>query len=528
MTAPEPRHESTAALLDIDVDAEVRKLCGRQFDRPEWTALALVRLLMRFGATAVKLRCMRHELTLSAPAAALPEELLRLLAAVIDAGRSSSERHSALLAAEKTYGVAVLGILAVPRGRLGGGDGASELLWGTGSGPTLRPAAAPLCSASLHFGRVRLAPQMLAEALRHARRCVWLNGRRVDAGPQVSGALVAVAAATDAETAPSGHVALLPVGRLAHVTVVREEVVVEERTAFVEAVPAHASVWYDPAPQWGLAQLQELAAARTAALLERARGALNQLPAPSRQRVANVLVDAARQQNAPSLLQGAAVFQRLDRSWGDLAALMASARQGELWAVAPGEARRWGGSGREAHIWIVEETLKETVAELTRMRVVSPPKPPSVWHRGRELVRRLRERIRATLVAAFAAPPLPEEAWSPELHLLVRALRAELEAGRLRLPATPARVSRAAQIVVVARGRRPTSLGVHGAAVCLRLVAPHPVVRQVAAALSERPADIYVLAPVLFEGADVFAECRGTARQRWLRGESPRQPDTPG
>ncbi len=101
-------------LFAVDVDAEIRKLCERQFKSEGEPATELIRFAVKQGASRIHLTLHRKRLIIRCQHASLDERVASLMAVIFDPTCSPDLRHDALVTLEHEHG---LGILAAFAGR---------------------------------------------------------------------------------------------------------------------------------------------------------------------------------------------------------------------------------------------------------------------------------------------------------------------------------------------------------------------------------------------------------------------------
>ena len=115
-------------LLDIDVDAELRKLCERSFRSPQHYPVELVRSALARGARRVLVEIKRDRVVVDDDGEGLRRAQRDALSVLLDRRASASARQAAVPELERPVGLGLLASLA-PAPRLviiesAGGDGA--------------------------------------------------------------------------------------------------------------------------------------------------------------------------------------------------------------------------------------------------------------------------------------------------------------------------------------------------------------------------------------------------------------------
>ena len=165
------RRPTRRSCSSIDVDAEIRKLCGEQLASPAERLVELVRLAIRCGARRVRVQLGLRAASLDAPGAVLPPDALAALATLADPRRPSAERRRALQRCEATHGAGLLALAALPGAVLTSAAGEATWVLGLAAGrgpphlrsraPAGRPPPAP---------RLRIAWRGAAAAGRSVKR----------------------------------------------------------------------------------------------------------------------------------------------------------------------------------------------------------------------------------------------------------------------------------------------------------------------------------------------------------------------
>ncbi|EDM80225.1 hypothetical protein PPSIR1_36282 [Plesiocystis pacifica SIR-1] len=181
-------------LLTIDVESELRKLTQAQLQGPWQLPAELVRRALRGGAQRVEVELGRSSLRVRSHGDAVPLEVLRELAALLDARRDPERRHRALSALEGWGALSLLGLAGSQPASLeirsraprSGGEGAG-LTWKRNAGVSLERYTPPgpshteviVRGAKIDRGRAR---EWLRSVARHAQAEIEVDGRAVDTG----------------------------------------------------------------------------------------------------------------------------------------------------------------------------------------------------------------------------------------------------------------------------------------------------------------------------------------------------------
>jgi len=110
---PPHGHIDVAHLLTIDVESELRKLTQAQLQGPWQLPAELVRRALRRGASAIEVELGRAQLRVRSRGGAVPAEVLRQLAALLDGSRSPERRHRALSELERAGALSLLGLIGL-------------------------------------------------------------------------------------------------------------------------------------------------------------------------------------------------------------------------------------------------------------------------------------------------------------------------------------------------------------------------------------------------------------------------------
>lgn len=183
-----------ASLLTIDVESELRKLTQAQLQGPWQLPAELVRRALREGATRVEVELGRSQLRVRSVGGAVPFEVLRELAALLDEGRKPERRHRALATLERRGALSLLGlaglepaslqILAPPNPST---RHAMGLEWRRGGAAQLQrfrppgPEQAELILRGAKLDRTR-AREWLSNVARYAPAPIYVDGRLLTGG----------------------------------------------------------------------------------------------------------------------------------------------------------------------------------------------------------------------------------------------------------------------------------------------------------------------------------------------------------
>jgi hypothetical protein len=448
-------------LLDIDVDAEIRKLCGQQVGSVAERLADLVRLCVASGACDIKLRLRLGRLRIDAADASLPRETLELLCTVRDRRAAPDLRHEALTACEAHSGL--LSLLGEPVFRLR--TPAGELV--------ARPHRAKLRpqrtrpGVQITLGRTieRDALHGLLQSVRFAKIPIHLGRRRVNTAAGLPDVLVDVAFDLGRV---HGVIGIPKRDELCRTLVLKQEVVSQELVRLSRRGAAHLAVLRPrhaalPGLSDDLARLQDQLYTELAARFPR-------LP-PAEQALAKAAL--LRRCRAPggldptqtALLAGLPLFLRQDAERVDIDQVAKAAQNGTVWAVAPSKRRR--DVSHPEQVFVLDDTERAFLGEALAVHFSEPPrpaKPPGVflrfrqrlggrlWRRWRDAVLRAVGRGRAFFGhgGVLANADLTEAE-----RELIAAINTELEAGRWAIPSWPIELSQRAKVAMTRRGALP-------------------------------------------------------------------------
>lgn len=511
------------SLFSIDVDAEIRKLCGRQFASPADRVSEWVRLLLGTGARSVRLSLSRSRAVLEVsglPAQPPPwwGQLARLGRHDLD----SLARHEALVALEADGGPGALGLAPAPRLVVEG--------WGerrVGLAGTWR-----VLSSDLEAGRCRLTlpeglgpkgPQLLYRNLRWSTVPIWLDGAQIAGGRLLPHTILTTSLLGDGI---SGTIGLPRRGELCRSVYLAREVVAQDMTGVSPSGEAHFAVIQDDrADRPDRVRAHELNAAVRSLrgeLYARLPRELVTLSAEEQPAARRLLIKRAEHTGEVDALTAVPLFPRLEGPLVAPGELRQLAPQGNLWAVDPGEAPR-GWSVSPHRVLVLGEVERRFVVERLGWRVSEPPRAVQ-----RSWLQRTTTRLRSELHSGWQSarrrwmtlgqprPVSRAELSAAELALL-QAIHRELEQGRYLIPGYSWEVCRNLGVEMVERGALPLTVSDTEAGRYLAIPRTHPAVRRAVLAHQHNPGLLYPILAMLFGGSDGFGSRKEHWQRAWLR-----------
>jgi hypothetical protein len=531
-----------AALLTIDVDAELRKLATAQLQGPWQIPAELVRRSLAAGASAVEVALKRHYVELRDDGAAPPEGVFEALAGLLDARAPARARHEALIALEEAGELGLLAIVGLELEHLeleSGAPGRGRLALSVGAGAPPRLERRPAGASGGTILRLRArgidgarARAWLADAARFASATVTVDAQPLARGLTAYMASQALVVPLPDGRSLRGHVALPRAPGPARLWLLQHGVVVTHQglaqaPSFEAALELGALLGPRATPADLRAAISPLLPVLTAAAVElmlalssRAQG----LSLAAQSWLLALLLEAARLGYQRAAIGEAAVIPALlgeDEGGGapsliSIAALRGRserdhAGQAVALALDPDQPRRdllRGG----APLALLDAAARSTITELYGLRFRPPGRRPA---RARALARGLAWATRGAAQLLELGPlsllrglerPLPAEALSREQRALAEHLRAIL--------ATGGGSGAPIDVVFCAGSGWPRR---RGRRLCLPQDAPE--VRAAVRLLAEEgPGWLYPAALALLHGrGEPAAGARATWRRAWSR-----------
>lgn len=195
-------------ILSVDVDAQLRKLPARRFQRPEHYLVEWIRGALARGARHIKITTSARFVTVVDDGTGIDPVLLRDLCEALDHDLDDSIRRAGLERFEQGNGLSVLAALAPAdaRAELESGAGPERRVWRLGIGR--RPEHGPPQGGTgtrlhvLRRGGARRERKAVEEYVRFARAEVRLDGKPLHSGAPAD----ALAYARIAEDDFAGHI----------------------------------------------------------------------------------------------------------------------------------------------------------------------------------------------------------------------------------------------------------------------------------------------------------------------------------
>lgn len=484
MSEHDDEHIDISHLLTIDVASELRKLTQAQLQGPWQLPAELVRRAIRNRARRVEIELARNTLRVRDDGDGLSLHTLEQLAILLDHGHDSADRHAALTGLEQAGALALLAVAGLEPERLrlvtDTPDGPRALEYRRGAFATVRSFAPPVSpGTTLEVSGARLdrsrARSWLASVCRFAPADVILDGQPIQRG--FSGSISRRSLAAPLR----GHVSIPRDGDDARAWLLQDGV-----------VSTHVTV--TPAPCFEAAvEMRKLAPADATAaslrdaierhldsLIEQAVAHLIRLgESPgarserTRQRVAQLLLEAARQRRFAADVARLPLFRGFERdesdelipTWFDLVTIRGAVEPdaGERTVVAlfPDQDPKRFAIGARA--FVLDEAERSLLGDLLGLRFRQPRRKEDagVWGRTLQATgRAIADAGQAVLGAVLRKHPVDEEALSLEERRFLEVIRSAL--GGQRTGGTPVRevsicegdgrVRRAGDVVWLPRG----------------------------------------------------------------------------
>ncbi len=483
------------ALLVIDTDAELERLCSAQLQGPWQLPAELVRCALRLGAQAVRVKLGLRGLTLTAEGAVLSRAAAGALRAAVDPRRSPPERHRALVSVERA---GLLPLLAIPtlgaRGVLEAAvEDAVEVIFLDRRRHARRRQCATRRGLELRVRGLayqrRRARAWLLKACRFAPRPVRVDG--VDAG----GAPGRCLAQGRITTPLPAWLAVPAAGDLPDLWLLEQGVVAARAT-----VPGQPAFW--AAVELGgivpagasAAALRRAVGPHLPAILHAAGGLLlglgrklDELPEAVADRVTGLLLEAAEVGLRRSEVESLPLLRLVTGggngpTWLSLARLRALGHGERRLRVVPrgAEGRALLGDGESGVV--LAEAHHERIVSLTGLRLERAPEPAEGWtERGAEV---MREAARVVVGGSWFPRVVGEDELTEAETMLLAVLQEALAGGE-----GPREVA-----MVAGRGR----VRIEGS----RLLVPRssPDVMRAGAAVAAEPEACYAAAVLLLSG----------------------------
>lgn len=442
-----------ASLLTIDVESELRKLTQAQLQGSWQLPAELVRRAIRHGARAIEVELGRTQLRVRSQGDAIPPELLRQLAALLDERREPARRHRALIELERAGALALLGLVGLEPSSVkivsaaaSAGEPGWGLEWRRGGGVELQrfdptPNHCEVIVRGPKLDRAR-ARSWLADAARFASLGraldIQVEGRSLAQGFEDALAYVPIA-----EPLP-GLLALPRSGELGRVILLQDGIV-SAHLSLTDAPGFEVALETSGIAEAGAsaARLRELVEPLGERLVEVCVDRMIEIGsegarfAPAdRGRLGQLLLQAARRRREQAKkIARLPLFRGLERDgrerWYDLLSLRQTVHEegGERLLTAIFPDQDIADFAPEGRVYVLDESERALLGELLELGFRQPRRRVGRSRRLGELLRegvgvRLRD-----LVGALrpGGRPIPDaELDAAERHLLV-LLRAQLE-----------------------------------------------------------------------------------------------------
>jgi hypothetical protein len=524
MTAAGLQSGPAAQILTIDVEAEIRKICGQQFSSPAERLVELVRTVVRYGARAVRVQVGLRWATIDTIGGSIPNDVIEYLSALGDARLESNQRHAALIACEAEHLVGLMALL---------GAGGAEIQTANGGGLLglqLPAGARPIVTRGSETApgiRIRVARRgqrrqeiaALRAACRFASLPIFLSGELVSAGMRTEDCLLEM-------TARSGQlecrVGLPRTGELCQTTILCQEVVSRESYSLSRRGFVHLAVVRDlgatSPDRIRPALVKSLVSAAREKLYTTLRESLPAMPLADRRVARNLLFRRCERSADLSHIEGLRLFRLLSGDVVDLGQLRAAARDGAIWAIDSSATRRpW--LVPPAELFLLDAKERDFVVKQLGMRIMQPPllTRDTLLSRGRRMLvaagRSLRDGLRSISARVAGVQPLSHTMLVPVERQLIAALRAELASGRYVVPGLSRDVSREVRVFMSRRGSLPLRVRRTSGGLCLLVPRHHPQVIRVVTAFCREPASLYPSLAVLFGGHDGFGKRKAALQE---------------
>jgi hypothetical protein len=508
-------------LLTIDVDAEIRKLCGRQFRTPAEQMVELVRVAIHAGAKVVRIELGIRWATIETEGGHLSESTLHWLCAIADPRLSSQQRHEALTQCEVDLGAGLLSLVSSPAASVTSSSPECSHIVEFASGRSPRHTRASGEAPALQLrvarqGSRREERAALRRACRFSRVPVFLAGQPLGGTDQLEDCLLQTEVSRGNL---SCRVGLPRVGELCHTVILCQELVVKETYGLSRYGYVYAALVRDRRAirldQINLASAKSLVDRARSQLYRRLRSDYSLLSRADRVVARDLLFRRSERSRDTSVLAGVPLFRRLAGRPVSLAKLARSAQAGAIWAVAPEMARRrWLANPRT--VYLLDAREREYLT--TNVRIVCQ-QPPAVgresWRmRVRVLLGRFRRRISWRLshvtVRLLGGQPLRPTSLTDEEKMLVAAIQNEIRSGRFSLPGVSAAMSTRVYVGMAERGGLPLALRRYRRRLGVLLPRHHPVVRRMVDAFAVDGTSLQPILAALFGGHDGYGRHKST------------------
>jgi len=505
-------------LLTIDVEAEIRKLCGRQLGDPADQVVELIRLAIRVGAQSVRVRVGFRWVDIESIGGVLPESSLRWLCATADPQLPAKDRHEALLRCEAEQGVGLLSLVTATAAVITSNNPRAQhqLRLCSGDPPryTRRSTAAPGINIRVTREASRRQTRMVLErACRFSEVPVFLDGRTISSGEDLDACLVRTQVHHEDLVCDVG---LPRSGELCQTVWLSDELVRKESFGVSPRGYVHVAVIRGPGDNIDAATAKNIVHQARSWLYDSLRAQLPRLRGADLRAARDLLFRRVERGGDEAELAGLPLFRRLSGDRVDLSALRRATRAGTVWAVEPGARRRHWLVQPES-IFVLDARERELLTEHLRIACQEPPAMAgsSLVSGVRRVVRgagrKMARGVSGLIGRALGGQPVNLASLSESERRLVAAVQSELSAGHFSLPGISARLSRRIHVDVCERGSLPLQVRRRGDRLAVVIPRRHAAVTRMVAALEREPASLLVVMAVLFAGHDGY----GRAKIRW-------------
>jgi len=515
-------------LLTIDIQAEIRKLCGRQLVDREAHVVELVRLAVRLGARLVRVRLGWLAAHVETVGGYLPSEVLTTLAQVANPEEAAMTRHRGLVDLETTYGPAMLSLLGARWASVvsARGDSGERLRLTLGARSVLESwsAAEPGVSVSVaHRGVPWRDARVLRERCRYANLPIVVHGLDARCGLAPDDCLMDLG---HERAALQGRVGLPRKGELSRTTLLVQEVLAKETFTASPRGAVHTAVVRDRLAT-RLDQVDTQAVHRLVLevrdeLYRRLAQRLGELSAADQVVARRRLMRYVAKSGQLELIATLTWFVNLAGEALNVTGVRARAEAGAVWAVAPGapERRRYVVEPRA--VLVLGPREREFVNEALGLKVRQPTQlsREGAWNRvGRSLrdhVMRGVELVHRFGVRFTGVRAIPESEWTATERELMTALQREVASGRYHFVDTPQGAATQVELRLVERGALPLRPQPWAGRLVVAVPRRHPRVAPLAAAVARDPAMVYLAWAALTGGQDGYGVSKTEWQAAWL------------
>jgi hypothetical protein len=504
--------EPVEHLLTIDLDAAVRKLSEERFKTPGESILELVRLVSGMKPSEVRLSLTAKRVVIQANAVRVDEELMELLALLLDSEGPIQLRQHALNTLEREFGLEALAAFqGQPRSvrfEWSNDMRPAGLKFQRGQRPKrYQPADVDGLVIAMRGRMEHLeASRFIKRRCRYSNRPIFLNGRRISQGGRLNHCLIQV----DLSNARmKGTIGLPDDGELT--TLVRlDRGIVREESYFPAVRGLLFSAILEERDSNTKATNGTLGRAANRLYLKLAKS-YERLNDADKVRAEELLFKRYRFTGEPELLEGVRTFKRCNGEPLDYFELQALARQTTLYTI-PHDAA-------PTH-FAVRNRVVLRLDQRQRRYLDMDPKIPTKEVGRRVQLRSFRTRIHSLARTLTDWPSklmgvgnkIDDALLEPAEARFLKAVRAEILSGGFILPneGLPFGIS----ICMAERRYRPwVCQGSPDGPSEYSLARRHPIVKSIIRAFELDPDYLYVALFLLTNGHDGYSENRGVAQR---------------